>query len=164
MHPLSSLSHGRWYRRLERWSPSPNSDHDEGGVAVSAHSFRTKCTLAWVAHAGSAGPHRRDYALNVVVRRRKRPWALKRNNLCHATCKASDRHSSILRKKGSVPDSAVGVLVGCAVPPSPCQLPVRKVPGWRALGFPLGLWFALKRFLEAKTETEEVDEGGTSPC
>ena len=43
---------------------------------------------------------------------------------------------------GSVPDSAFGARVGCAVPPSRCQLPERKAPGWRALGFPPELWAA----------------------
>ena len=66
--------------------------------------------------------------------------------------------------KGGVPDSAVGVRVGYAVPPSPCQLPVRKVPGWRALGFPLGLRVAPKRFPGADAEAEEADEGRTAPC
>ena len=34
------------------------------------------------------------------------------------------------------PSSAGGGRTGGAVPPSACQLPVRKVPGWRAFGFP----------------------------
>ena len=40
------------------------------------------------------------------------------------------------KTKGGAPDIAVGGRAGCVVPPSRCQLPVRKVPGWRALGFP----------------------------
>ena len=37
------------------------------------------------------------------------------------------------------PGNAGGGRAGGAVPPSACQLPVRKVPGWCALGFPPGL-------------------------
>ena len=39
---------------------------------------------------------------------------------------------------GGAPDSAAGGWVGCAAPPSNCYLPVQKVPGWRAFGFPPG--------------------------
>ena len=66
--------------------------------------------------------------------------------------------------KGGVPGSAVGGRAGCAVPPSCCQLAVRKVRGWRALGSPLGLWVAPKRFPRADAEAEEAGEGGTAPC
>ena len=68
----------------------------EGGVAVSAHPLRRKCNLAGGGHAESAGPHRRYYAVNVVIRQRTSPWALDRNNSCRATREANDRHSSIL--------------------------------------------------------------------
>ena len=37
------------------------------------------------------------------------------------------------------PGRAGGGRTGGAVPPSACQLPARKVPGWRAFGFPPGL-------------------------
>ena len=63
-----------------------------------------------------------------------------------------------------VPNSAVGGRIWCAVAPSRCQLPARKVPGRRALGFPLGLWVAPKRFPGADAEAEEAGEGGTVPC
>ena len=75
----------------------------EGGVAVSAHSLRRKCNLAGGGHAGSADPHRRYYAVKIVSRRRRSLWALNRNNLCRATCKANDRHSGILRNQRRCP-------------------------------------------------------------
>ena len=62
---------------------------------------------------------------------------------------------------GGAPDSAGGERAGCAVPPSSCHLPVRKVPGWRAFGFPLGLWVAARRIPRAGAEPEEAVEGGT---
>ena len=67
-------------------------------------------------------------------------------------------------RKGSFPDSAVGVRVGCDVSSPPCQLPVQKVPGWRALEFPLGLWVAPKRLPGADTEAEVAGEDGTASC
>ena len=65
------------------------------------------------------------------------------------------------KPNGGAPDSAVGGWAGCAVPPSSCHLPVRKVPGWRAFGFPLGLWVAARRIPRAGAEPEEAVEGGT---
>ena len=61
-------------------------------------------------------------------------------------------------------DSAAGGRVGCAAPPSKCHLPVRKVPGWRAFGFPPALWAAPRRMPGAAAEAEEAGEGGTPPC
>ena len=75
----------------------------EGGVVVSAHSLRCKYHLAGGWHTGSADPHRRYYAVKIVSRRRKSPWTLSSNNLCHATCKANDRHWSILRNQRKCP-------------------------------------------------------------
>ena len=66
-------------------------------------------------------------------------------------------------KNGGTPDSAGGGRAGCAVPPSSCHLPVRKVPGWRAFGFPLGLWAAPRRIPGAGAGAEEAGEGGTPP-
>ena len=37
---------------------------------------------------------------------------------------------------------------------------MREVPGWRALGFPPGLWVALKRFSGIVAGPEEAGEGG----
>ena len=68
------------------------------------------------------------------------------------------------KTKGGVPDSAVGGRAGGAVPPSRCPLPVRKVPGWRALRFPPGLWVAPERFHGAVAGAEEAGEGETPPC
>ena len=66
---------------------------------------------------------------------------------------------------GGPPDSAVGGRIGCAGPPSNCHLPVQKVPGWRAFGFPLGLWAARRRIAGAAAGAaagaEEAGEGGT---
>ena len=62
---------------------------------------------------------------------------------------------------GDAPDSAVGGRAGCAVPPSSCQEPVRKVPGCRTFGFPLGLWAARRRIPGAVAGAEEAGEGGT---
>ena len=70
---------------------------------MSAHPLRRKCYLAGGGRAGSAGPHRWYYAVTVVIRRRRSPWALDRNNFCRATCKANDRHSSILWKQRKCP-------------------------------------------------------------
>ena len=75
----------------------------ERGVAESAHSLRRKCNLAGGRHAGIADPYRRCYAVKIVSRRRRSPWALNRNNLYHATCKANDRHSSISRNQRRCP-------------------------------------------------------------
>ena len=57
------------------------------------------------------------------------------------------------------PDHAAGGRVGCAAPQSNHQLPVRKVPGWRAFGFPPALWAAPRRMPGA----EETGEGEASP-
>ena len=62
--------------------------------------------------------------------------------------------------KGSVLDSAFGVRVGCAVPPSRCQLPELKIPGWRALGFPPRLWAAPMHLPGAVMGAEEAGVGG----
>ena len=132
---------------------------------MNAHSLRTKCNLVKGTHAESAGFQRRYYAVKIISRRCGTPWALNRNICCRATWKASNRHSSISRKKKGVPDSAVGGRGGCVVPPSRCQLPpVRKVPGWSALGFPFGLWVAPERYPGADAETEAAGEGEKSPC
>ena len=66
-------------------------------------------------------------------------------------------------QNGGAPDSAAGGRVGCAVQPSSCKLPVRKVPGWRAFGVPLGLWAAPMRTPGAAVGGEEGGEGGTPP-
>ena len=68
-----------------------------------------------------------------------------------------------MRTNEGAPDSAVSGRVGCAVPPSSCHVPVRKVPGWRALGFPIGLWAAPRRIPGAEAGAEEAGEGGTPP-
>ena len=47
----------------------------------------------------------------------------------------------------------------CAAPPSNRNLPVGKVPGWRAFGFPPALWAAPRRMPGA----EEADGSGTPP-
>ena len=52
---------------------------------------------------------------------------------------------------------------GVGVPTSSCQLPVRNVPGWRALGFLPGLWAAPKRDPGAGAGAEEAGEGGIPP-
>ena len=70
---------------------------------MSAHALRSRCNLAGGWLAGSADPHRRYYAVKIVSRRRRSPWALNRNNFCRATCKANDRHSSILRNQRRCP-------------------------------------------------------------
>ena len=70
---------------------------------MSAHPLRRKCNLAGGGHAGSAGPHRRYYAVKIVSRRRRSPWALDINILCSATCNANDSHSSILRNQRRCP-------------------------------------------------------------
>ena len=136
----------------------------EGGVAVSAHPLCKKCNLAGGGHAGSAGPHRRYYAVNVVTRRRRSGGLLPEISCAAPRVRRTTGTRASCESKGSVLDSAVGVRVGCAIPPSPCQLPVLKVPGWGALGFALGLWVAPKRFPGAGTEAEEAGEGGTAPC
>ena len=64
---------------------------------------------------------------------------------------------------GGFLDSAVGGRVECAVPPSSCHWPVRKVPGWRAFGFPLGVWAASRRIPGEAEKGEEAGDGGTSP-
>ena len=64
---------------------------------------------------------------------------------------------------GGVPYSAAGGLVACDEPPSRYQFPVRKVPGRRVFGFPLGLWPAPKRIPGATARAEEVGEVGTPP-
>ena len=53
---------------------------------------------------------------------------------------------------GGVPYSAAGGRVGCDVPPSSCHFPVRKVPGSRAFGFPLGLCQPRSAFRERPRE------------
>ena len=75
----------------------------EGGGAVSAHSLRRKSDLAAGGRPGSAGPHRRYYAVKIFSRRRRSPWVLSKISLCRATRKASDRHSSILRNQRRCP-------------------------------------------------------------
>ena len=74
----------------------------ERGGAVSVHSLRRRCNLAG-GHAGSAGPHRRYYAVKIVSRRRRSPWALNKKYLCRATWKASNRHSRISRNQRRCP-------------------------------------------------------------
>ena len=68
------------------------------------------------------------------------------------------KRASCETKEGP-PDNAAGGRVGVAAPPSNCHLPVRKVPGWRAFGFPPASWAAPRRMPGA----EEAGEGGTPP-
>ena len=58
----------------------------------------------------------------------------------------------------------MGGRAGCAVPPSRCQLPVRTVPGWRALGFQPELWIAPNLFTGVVAGAEEAGKDGTPPC
>ena len=127
---------------------------------MSAHSFRRKINLAGggklealVPTAGTAP--RRTLADGV---------ALNGKNFAALFHRRATGTRACCEIKGGVPDSAVGGRAGCAVPPSRCQLPVRKVPGWRALGFPPGLWVAPKRFPGVVAGVEEAGEGGTPPC
>ena len=64
---------------------------------------------------------------------------------------------------GGVPYRAAGGRVACDLPPSSCQFPVRKVPGSRTFGFPLGVWPASKRIPGATAGVEEAGEGETPP-
>ena len=67
--------------------------------------------------------------------------------------------SVIVETQRGVPDSAVAG----AVLLLSCQLPARNMPGWRAFGFPLGLWASPTRIPGSGAEAEEASEGRISP-
>ena len=141
--------------------PSPNSDHDRGERRWKRVKTRRRKRnyLAGGNHARSASSRRRYYAVRLVRRWRRSPWALDRDNQCCVIKQASNRTRASSEIKRGAPD---GVVDG-AVPPSSCRLPLRNVPGWRARVFPLGLWAAPKHIRGAGAGAEEAGKGGIPP-
>ena len=111
----------------------------EGNGTQSACSRRRNCTLAEGNRAGHAGSLRRNCAVRICNRRRRNPWARNRGNLAALLGRLATCTRVSCETNGGAPDSAVGGQAGCVVPPSSCHLPVRKVPGWHAFGFPIGV-------------------------
>ena len=134
-----------------------------GNGARRACSFRRNCTLADENRARDTGYLCRYCTARICDRLCRSPWARNRGNFCCSVGLAGNRYTSISREKRWCPDSAVGGRAGCAVQPTSCHLPVRKVPVWSTFGCPLRLWAAPTRIPEAVTREEEAGEGGTPP-
>ena len=132
----------------------------EGNGARSAHSRLRWSNLAERSHARNTGSHRRYRAVN---RRCTSPWALSGDNLYGVDGQASNRYTSIRNKMKVFPTASSAGGAGCAVLPSRCHLLVQHVPGWCGLGFPLGLWAALRRIAGERAWGEEAGEGGIPP-
>ena len=76
--------------------PSPNSNHGRGECRWKrAFSPSEKNKMAEGNHARSASSRRRYYAVRIVRRRRRSPWALGIGNLCCVTGQTSNRNTSI---------------------------------------------------------------------
>ena len=135
----------------------------DGNGARGVCSVRRNCTRAEGNPAGDTGSLRRHCNVRICDRRRRSPWAHNRCNLCCVIGQVGSRYTINLRNKRRGPDSTVGGRVGCAAPPSNCHLPVRKVTGWRAFGFPLGLWATPRRIPGTAAGAKEAGEGGTPP-
>ena len=135
----------------------------EGNGARSACSRPRNCTLAEGNRAQSAGSRRRYCAVrNCNIRSRSRGLLTEAFIAALLDRLATGTRASC-ETNGGAPGSAGGGRVGCAVPPSRCHFPVRKVPGCRAFGFPLGLWAAPRRIPGAEAGAKEAGEGGTPP-
>ena len=135
---------------------------EENG-ARCACSVRRNCTRAEGNRARDTGSLRRYCTVRIYT-----DGVGARGLVTEAICAALlDRLATATRAScetnGGAPDSAVGGRVGCAAPPPNCHLPVRKVPGWRVFGFPLGLWAAPSRIPGAAAGAEEAGEGRTPP-
>ena len=66
----------------------------EGNGAGSARSRRRKTSLAEGNHARSASSRHRYYAVRIVNRRRRSPWALDRVDFCCVFGQANNRDTS----------------------------------------------------------------------
>ena len=136
----------------------------DGSGAVSTHSLRQKLNLAGEGHTRSAGSHSQHYAVNNISRRRRSPRVPKGRIFAAPLDRRTTGTRASCETKGGVPDRAVGGRAGYPLPPPRCLFPVRKVPGWRALGFSPGLWVATQRFRGVVAGAQEAREGGKASC
>ena len=103
--PIAELMSRLRVTALEAWFPSLNSDHDRGErrrKRTFSPSKKMKEYINYPAggnHALSASYRRRDYAVGIVSRRRRSPWALDRGNLCCVMDRLATEHEPLLKPK-----------------------------------------------------------------